>query len=118
MPIGFVEQYIVALLIIGLLLFGLYSVVRALGRGRLFVGADKRLVNIIESTFLSQNTTIHIVKIAERYYIVGGGGGNLAMLGQIEPEQIDPWLENQRKLFNEQTQSVTGFMKYLRKPPQ
>lgn len=118
MPIGFVGQYIVALLVVGLLLFGLYSIVRALSRGRLFAGADKRLVNVIESTFLSQNTTIHVVKIAEKYYIVGGGSGNLSMLGEIAPESIDPWLETQRRLFSEQTQSVAGFMKYLRRPPQ
>ncbi|MEO6912654.1 MAG: flagellar biosynthetic protein FliO [Candidatus Baltobacteraceae bacterium] len=114
---NFVGQYILALLVMGLLLFGLYSVVRALSRGRLFAGADKRLVNVIESTFLSQNTTIHVVKIAEKYYIVGGGSGNLAMLGEIAPENIDPWLETQRNLFAEQTRPVAGFMKYLRKPP-
>jgi len=50
--VGFIGQYILALLVVGLMLFGLYGVVRALGRGRLIASANKRLVSVIESTFL------------------------------------------------------------------
>lgn len=114
----FIGQYILALLVVALMLFGLYTVVRALGRGRLVTSTDRRLVTVIESTFLAQNTTLHVVKAGERYYLVGGGSGHLATLGEIAPEHVEPWLSEQRTLFAQQTQSITGFLKQLRKPQQ
>ena len=122
---GFVGQYILALLVVALMLFGLYTVVRALGRGRLVTSTDRRLVTVIESTFLAQNTTLHVVKIGERYYLIGGGSGHVNTLAEVPAEQVEPWLREQRDLFAQHTQSitgftqsVTGFLKALRKPQQ
>lgn len=113
---GFVGQYILALVVVALMLFGLYTVVRALGRGRLVTSADKRLVTVVESTFLAQNTTLHVVKVAGRYYLLGGGSGHVSNLAEMPPEQVEPWLREQRTLFDAQTQSIAGFLKQLRKP--
>ncbi|MFN2528316.1 MAG: flagellar biosynthetic protein FliO [Candidatus Baltobacteraceae bacterium] len=118
MPVGFVGTYLMALVVIALLLFGLYTLVRALGRGRVLAGADRRLVSVIESTFVAQNTTLHVVKIGEKFYAVGGGSGHLSLLCEVPADEVTPWLESQRKLFANQTQSLSGFMKYLRRPPQ
>ena len=115
---GFMGQYILALLVVGLMLFGLYTVVRALGRGRLVTSTDKRLVTVVESTFLAQNTTLHVVKAGDKYFLVGGGGGHVSNLGEISAEQVEPWLREQRNLFQAQTQSLTGFLRQLRKPQQ
>ncbi len=114
----FVGQYILALLVVALMLFGLYTVVRALGRGRLITSADKRLVTVVESTSLAQNTTLHVIKVVDRYYLVGGGGGHVSTLAELPSEQVDPWISEQRNLFTAQTQSLTGFLKQLRKPQQ
>jgi len=103
---GFIGQYILALLVVGLMLFGLYSVVRALGRGRLVSSTDRRLITVVESTFLAQNTTLHVVKAGERYYMLGGGSGHVNTLAEIPAEQVEPWLREQRNLF----------LKQLRKP--
>ena len=113
---GFAGQYILALLVVALMLFGLYTVVRALGRGRLVTSTDKRLVTVVESTFLAQNTTLHVVKVADRYYLVGGGAGHVNTLAEISPEQVEPWLSDQRNIFAQQTQTLSGFLKQLRKP--
>jgi flagellar biogenesis protein FliO len=115
---GFVGQYILALLVVALMLFGLYTVVRALGRGRLVTSTDKRLVTVVESTFLAQNTTLHVVKAGERYYLLGGGSGHVTTLAEMPAEQVEPWLREQRNLFDAQTQTITGFLKQLRKPQQ
>jgi flagellar biogenesis protein FliO len=115
---SFVGQYILALLVVALMLFGLYTVVRALGRGRLVTSTDKRLVTVVESTFLAQNTTLHIVKVADRYYLLGGGSGHVSNLAEVASEQIEPWLREQRNLFDAQTRTLTGFLKQLRKPQQ
>lgn len=112
----FIGQYILALLVVALMLFGLYSVVRALGRGRLVTSTDRRLVTVVESTFLAQNTTLHVVKVGERYYLVGGGGGHVSNLAEVPADQVEPWLSQQRNLFNAQTQTIAGFLKQLRKP--
>lgn len=113
---GFAGQYILALLVVALMLFGLYSVVRALGRGRLVSSTDRRLITVVESTFLAQNTTLHVVKAGERYYLIGGGSGHVSNLAEVPAEQVEPWLREQRNLFAAQTQSISGFLKQLRKP--
>jgi len=112
----FVVQYILALVVVALMLFGLYTVVRALGRGRLVASTDRRLVSIVESTFLAQNTTLHVVKVAGRYYLIGGGAGHVNTLAEVPADHVDPWLREQRDLFTQQTQTLTGFLKQLRKP--
>jgi flagellar biogenesis protein FliO len=111
-------KYVFALLVVALMLFGLYTIVRALGRGRLVASADRRLVSVIESTFLAQNTALHVVKVADRYYLIGGGSGHVSTLAEVPAEQVDPWLRDQRSLFAQQTQTLTGFLKQLRKPQQ
>lgn len=115
---GFAGQYIVALLVVALMLFGLYTVVRALGRGRLVTSTDRRLVTVVESTFLAQNTTLHVVKAGERYYLLGGGSGHVNTLAEVPSDEVEPWLREQRNLFAQQTQTITGFLKQLRKPGQ
>lgn len=111
---GFIGQYILALFVIALMLFGLYAVVRALSRGRLVVSSERRLLTVVESTSLSQNTTLHVVKAGTRYYLVGGGAGHVSSLGEIPAEQVEPWLRDQRTAFQAQTQSVAGFLKHLK----
>ena len=115
---AFAGQYILALLVVALMPFGLYTVVRALGRGRLVNSTDRRLVSVIESTFLAQNTTLHVVKVGERFYLIGGGGGHVNTLAEVPAEQVEPWLQEQRSLFARQTQSISGFLRQLRKPQQ
>ena len=112
----FIAQYVLALLVVALMLFGLYTVVRALGRGRLVASSDRRLVTVVESTFIAQNTTLHVVKVGERYYLIGGGSGHVNTLAEVPADQVDPWMREQRTLFAAQTQSLTGFLKHLRKP--
>ena len=117
MSAGFIGQYLLALLVVALMLFGLYTIVRALGRGRLIAASDKRLVSVIESTFVSQNTTLHVVKVADKYFLIGGGAGHLTTLGEISPESVEPWLAEQRQLFANQTKSLSAlFAPFRRKP--
>ncbi|MGZ3497667.1 MAG: flagellar biosynthetic protein FliO [Vulcanimicrobiaceae bacterium] len=118
MPSGFIGQYLLALLVVALMLGGLYIIVRALGRGRLIASAGKRLVSVVESTYVSQNTTLHVVKVANQYYLIGGGNGQVQTLAEIPAERVEPWLEEQRTIFTAQTQSFAGLLKGLRKPPQ
>lgn len=116
---SFIAQYILALAVVGLMLFGLYSVVRALGRGRLVSSTDRRLVTVIESTALAQNTALHLVKAGNKYLLIGGGGGHVSNLAEISADQVEPWLDEQRALLRDQTrqfQTLAGFVKQLGRP--
>ena len=108
-------RYLFALVVVGLMLFGLYTVVRALGRGRLVTSADKRLVTVIESTFLAQNTAVHLIKVAGKFYLVGGGSGHVSTLAEVPAEDVEPWLAQQRALFTQQTRTIGGFIEQLRR---
>ncbi len=112
---GALGQYLFALIVVGLMLFGLYTVVRALGRGRLVASADKRLVTVVESTFLAQNTTLHVVKVGNKFYLLGGGSGHVSTLAEVAAEEVEPWLNQQRTLFSQQTRSLGGFIEQLRR---
>ncbi len=88
---SFIGHYLFALLVIALLLFGLRSMVRRFARWRLIAQADKRIVTVVESTFVAPSTTLHIVKIADKYYALGGGSGRLVLLCEIPASAVTPW---------------------------
>ena len=112
---GIVPQYLFALFVVGLMLLGLYVVARSLGRGRILTSADRRLVTVVESTVLAQNTSLHVVKAGPRYYLIGGGNGNLSTLTEMPAEEVEPWLASQRAVFAQQTQTLEGFLAKLRR---
>jgi flagellar biogenesis protein FliO len=116
MDLTFMLRAIQALAIVGLLLLTFWWIARTLGRGRLIVSADKRLITVIESAFLSHNTTLHVVKIGDKYFAVGGGAGHLSLLGEIPAESVVPWIEAHRRALDAQTASISALLSRLRFP--
>ena len=95
---GFWFNYFLALVVVALMLLGLWVVVRGLARGRIFASAARRMVTVLESTMLSQHVAVHVVKVGERYLLLGGGNnGALATLAELPPEEVDAWLAAQRE---------------------
>lgn len=94
---NFAGHYIIALLVVALMLFGLYTIVRAIGRNHVMNSADKRIVTVVESTPLAQNTALHVVKVADRYYLVGGGSGHVSTLAEVPSDQADSFVEQLRR---------------------
>ena len=74
---------------------GMY-VGRAIQRGRIVAGERRRLVTTIESTALAQNVAVHVVRSADKYYLVGGGSAGVALLAELPREEIEPYIEAQR----------------------
>ncbi|MEA2719552.1 MAG: Flagellar biosynthesis protein FliO [Candidatus Eremiobacteraeota bacterium] len=109
--------YIWALSIIGLLLLGLTYGVRALNRGRIVAATGKRLVTVVESTFLAQNVTLHVVKVGDRYYLVGGGSAGVTHIADVPGDVVDPYIETQRKALGEQRDAVLRLLQRFRKQP-
>jgi flagellar biogenesis protein FliO len=96
MNIAFVLQIIWAFTLITLLLVAMMYVGRAIQRGRIVASVGRRLVSTIESTALAQNVTVHVVRVADKYYLVGGGTAGVALLAELPAEEIEPFIESQR----------------------
>ena len=106
MSLGFVVQVVWAFLLVALLLFTMVYAARALQRGRVVLSSGRRLVTTIESTPLAQNVAVHVVKVADRYYLVGGGSAGVALLAELSREDVEPYLEAQRRVLSEQRAAI------------
>lgn len=114
MEVALLIRSIGALAVIAVLLAALWWVSRSLGRGRVVVSSNRRLVSVIESTYLTQNTTLHVVKIADSYYLVGGGAGHVSLVCAIPQESVAPWLDAQRKVLDDQRQTLNSLFERIR----
>ncbi|HEY1977333.1 MAG TPA: flagellar biosynthetic protein FliO [Candidatus Baltobacteraceae bacterium] len=94
---SFWVNYFLALTIVALMLGGLYIIVRSLARGRVFASANRRMVTVLESTMLSQHASVHVVKVGQRYLLVGGSSGNVSMLAELPGDDVDAWLAHERE---------------------
>ena len=106
MNLAFVFQVVWALALVVLLLVGLTYVARAVARGRVVAGTGKRLVSTIESAMLAQNVTVHVVKVAGSYYLVGGGSAGVSLLAELPSDEIEPYIESQRAALAQQRETL------------
>jgi flagellar biogenesis protein FliO len=106
MDVAFVLHVFQAFALIGVLLFGLVYLGRTYQRGRLATPSGRRLVTTIESTALGQNVAVHVVRVAEKYYLVGGGTAGVALLAELPPEEIEPFVEAQRAALQSQRETL------------
>jgi flagellar biogenesis protein FliO len=84
-----------AFAVLALVLFAFQFAARAGLRHQLAAGGRRRLVTVLESTFLPNGASLHVVKIADKYALVGRSAGAVSSLGEIPPESIDAWLAAQ-----------------------
>jgi flagellar biogenesis protein FliO len=110
-----VFHFLWAIAVIALLLVGLTYAARALNRGRLVSATGKRLVTVVESTVLAQNTSVHVVKVGDRYYLIGGGSAGVTHIADVPSDAVDPYIETQRKALGEQRDAVLRLLQRFRK---
>jgi flagellar biogenesis protein FliO len=103
-----------ALALVALLLYGLFWVVRLLSQGRMLALGQSRLVSVIESSFLSQHNSVHVVRIGRRYFLVGAGSGTVALISELPAEDVEPFIESQRAAVRVQTARLTALFKKRR----
>lgn len=94
---GFWFNYFLALAVVALLLGGLYMIVRGVARGRVMASAGRRMVTVLESTALAQHSAVHVVKVGKRYLLVGGSNSTISTLAELDPEEVETWLVQQRE---------------------
>jgi flagellar biogenesis protein FliO len=73
------------------------------------------LVSVVESTVLAQNVTLHVVKVADRYYLVGGGSAGVTQIADVPADAVEPYIETQRKALGEQRAAVLRLLQSFRK---
>jgi len=116
MDISFLLRVGSAFALVGLLLLGLTYVIRALSRGRLVVAANRKLVTVVESTFVAQNVTLHVVKVGDRFYLLGGGSAGLSKIDEVPAEIAQHWLDEQKRSLGEQRDAVVKLLNRWRAP--
>src|SRR5579872_867142 len=109
--LGVTFRAISALALVALLLYGLYWSVRFLAQGRMLTLGRSRLVSIVESMFLSQNNSVHVVKIGRRYYLVGASSGHISLISELPADEVEPFIETQRQAMALQTARLGALFK-------
>lgn len=90
MELSAIERLIGALAVIGVVLFLLQSLARAMLRVRRR-GDDGRIVAVLETTMLSNVASLHVVRIAEAYVVIGRSGDSLTKISEVSAASIDSW---------------------------
>jgi flagellar biogenesis protein FliO len=112
---GLAFQVVWALLLITVLLFAMAYIARSLQRGRLVIGAGKRLVTTVESTALAQNVAVHVVKVSDRYYLVGGGTAGVSLLAELPRDEVEPYIAEQRRALDLQRSALLKLFSRFRR---
>jgi flagellar biogenesis protein FliO len=78
-----VLRIVSAFAVVGLALYAFALVSRNRMNSASFARSD-RLVNVIETTPLAQNASLHVVKVGERYHLIAHTSGTVSLLAEIE----------------------------------
>jgi flagellar biogenesis protein FliO len=116
MDIAFVFKVVWAFALVALLLAGLTYAVRMLSRGRLIVAANRKLVTVVESTFVAQNVTLHVIKIGDRYHLIGGGSAGITKIDEVPAELAQGWLDEQKRTLGDQRDAVVKLIQRFKAP--
>lgn len=111
MELELVFRSLYALAVVAIVLFIVWYMMRMLGRKRLIGGVNRRLVTVVETTYLSQQSMMHVVRIGTRYFAIGGGASGLTLISELDQEPMDAFVDNQRRIVDEQTASVGALFK-------
>jgi flagellar biogenesis protein FliO len=87
-PWSFWEAYALKLLILGAVLGALYALGRGIKGAKLFSRGAGRYVTVIESTMLSQQAAVHLVRVGTRYLLIGGGNAGLFKLAEFTAGEL------------------------------
>jgi len=83
----FWAAYGLRLVAAALVLAALYALARAL-RGARLRGSAKRCVAIVETTMLAPQATLHLLRVGERYLLIGSASAGISLLAELEPGDV------------------------------
>ena len=115
MNIAFVLQVVWAFALVALLLAGMIYLARAFQRSRITGVLGRRLITTIESTALAQNVTVHVVRVGDKYFLVGGGSAGVNLLAELPASEIEPYIEAHRAALEAQRSTLMRPFERFRK---
>jgi flagellar biogenesis protein FliO len=80
-----------AFAVVALVLAAVHFATRGLARVRARAGTGGRLVTILETTLLPGAASLHVVRVGDRYALIGRSGSHIATLGDVPTESVDRW---------------------------
>jgi flagellar biogenesis protein FliO len=83
----FWTAYFLRLTVAALVLAGLYAVARRLRSLRLR-GSARRYVSVVETTILSPHATLHLLRVGERYLLIGSASAGMVTLAELEAPDV------------------------------
>ncbi len=93
-------QYIFALIVVAVVLLLFAVLVKALGRGRIVLSTERRLVTVLESTPLGAHGALHVIKVGARYILVASAASGTRQIVEIPADEVEGWMTAQRKGFD------------------
>jgi hypothetical protein len=85
-----------ALGVIALLLWALSAVLRYEPFARLAGSGRRRLIDPVETTALANGAFLHVVKILDRYYVLGSSSGAVSVLCPIAKDDVEARLRGNK----------------------
>ncbi len=86
---SFWAAYLEKLAIVALALVALYVAALRLGQTRLFARSG-RCVRVLESMPLSQQTSLYVVRVGSRYFLIGSATGGIWALAELAEAELRP----------------------------
>ena len=77
-----------ACVVVGLVLFALQAIARRALRGSAALASSGRIVALLETTTLPQGASLHVLRVGERYLLVGRSASSVATLCEIPAEHV------------------------------
>ncbi len=88
MELALVGRLLAACVVIGLVLACVQFVARRAMRVSL-EGGGGRLIALLETTYLPGAASVHVLRIADRYYAVGRSGAGFTPICEIEADRVE-----------------------------
>lgn len=91
MTSSFWAGYLLKLAAVALVLGGIYAVGRFVSRLRIGAASDRRYVCILETTVLSPQVAVHVMRVGAGYLLIGGGSVGITALAELVPDDVERW---------------------------
>jgi flagellar biogenesis protein FliO len=80
-------RVLAALIVIALVLLGLHFATRSIGRRG---GVRGRLLRIVDTLFLPGAASLHVVAVADRYFVIGRSPAQVTLVAEISSPEASP----------------------------
>jgi flagellar biogenesis protein FliO len=103
-----------AIAIIAALLVALNYILRTMQRGGTF-GLGERMVEVLETTPLANASALHLVRVAEEFYVIAGGQAGATLICEVPADAVEAWRRARKDA--RPAAPLTALVAGYRKPP-